>query len=233
HEFGSTPKYEIIERLIKDFEETHPKRYISDFLVFLEESKFGDFQKGKGGSIFVSTIHKAKGKEFDNVFLLLENFDARMDNQKRQLYVALTRAKENLTVHTNGNHFDHIKAEGLERIENNNLYPEPKELILNLDHTDLNLGYFEYIQDRMNGLVPGIELQVSNEGCEINGKPVLKFSMKFKRKLEEHKEKGFELKAAYVNFMVYWTDKNNNKEVLIILPELYLENEGTDKEYLL
>jgi ATP-dependent DNA helicase RecQ len=35
-----------------------------------------DFYSENGETIFVSTIHKSKGREFDNVYLMLENFDA-------------------------------------------------------------------------------------------------------------------------------------------------------------
>jgi ATP-dependent DNA helicase RecQ len=69
--------------------------------VFIRESKLEDFFNDNGETIFVSTIHKAKGKEFDNVFLMLENFNPATDEAKRQLYVAMTRAKKNLTVHLN------------------------------------------------------------------------------------------------------------------------------------
>ncbi|MDO9256937.1 MAG: RecQ family ATP-dependent DNA helicase, partial [Bacteroidales bacterium] len=69
-------KFEICNNIIRDFEETNPKKkYKSDLEVFIKESKLEDFYSENGEMIFVSTIHKAKGKEFDNVFLLLENFD--------------------------------------------------------------------------------------------------------------------------------------------------------------
>ena len=43
-----------------------------------------------------NAIHKAKEREFDNVFLLLDKFNPGTDEAKRQLYVAMTRAKRNL-----------------------------------------------------------------------------------------------------------------------------------------
>src|SRR5690606_16746541 len=101
--FKTSSKFEICNNLIKDFEATNTKRkYKSDFEVFIRESKLEDFISENGETIFVSTVHKAKGKEFNNVFLLLDKFDAREDEKKRQLYVAMTRAKQNLTIHLNG-----------------------------------------------------------------------------------------------------------------------------------
>src|SRR5690606_34877435 len=94
--FGSSDKLELCKNLIKDFETTNPKRkYKSDLEVFIRESKLEDFFREDGETVFVSTIHKAKGKEFDHVFLMLENFNLATDEAKRQVYVAMTRAKQN------------------------------------------------------------------------------------------------------------------------------------------
>ncbi len=91
-----------------------------------------DFFNENGETIFVSTIHKAKGKEFDNVFLMLENFNPTTDEAKRQLYVAMTRAKQNLTIHLNGNYLDNITAENLEKVEDRETYLPPSELAMHL-----------------------------------------------------------------------------------------------------
>jgi ATP-dependent DNA helicase RecQ len=73
-----SPNYDLCVSLIKDFQETHPKvKYKSDFEVYIRESGMEDFSYGNAETINVSTIHKAKGKEFDNVYLLLDNFDAK------------------------------------------------------------------------------------------------------------------------------------------------------------
>lgn len=165
-----------------------------------------------------------KGKEFDNVFLLLENFEARENENKRQLYVAMTRAKQSLTIHLNGNYLDNFKTEELERLENKNIFHTPSSLVLHLSHKDLNLGYFDYIPIRVNSLTSGDAITISDEGCKNEkGELVLKFSKKFLEKKSELKKNGFELKEAKVNFIVYWKDDENKVEVKIVLPELLFE----------
>lgn len=223
--FKASSKFEICNNLIRDFEATNTKRkYKSDFEVFIRESKLEDFIRGNGETIFVSTIHKAKGKEFDNVYLLLENFDISENAKKRQLYVAMTRAKQNLMIHLNGSYLDRFKAEDLDRVENNNIFPPPNGLVLHLSHKDLYLGYFEYIQNRVGSLTSGDELQISDEGCRNErGELVLKFSKKFLNRLSEIKKNGFELREARVNYIVYWKDDEKNIEVKIVLPELQFE----------
>lgn len=228
--YKASSRFEICKNLILDFEKTNTKKkYKSDFEVFIRESNLEDFISTNGETILVSTIHKAKGKEFDNVFLLLENFDERADEKKRQLYVAITRAKQNLTIHLNGHYLNKIKTEDLEWIENSDTFQPPSTLAVQLSHKDLYLGYFEYIQGRVNALTSGDSLRISGEGCtNTKGELVLKFSKKFHEKLSELKNSGFELKEAKVNFIVHWTDQDKKLEVKIVLPELQFEKRVGD-----
>ena len=158
------------------------------------------------------------------MFLLLDNFDSREDENKRQLYVAMTRAKQQLIIHLNGNYLDKFKTEELKRFENNDIFQPPSGLVLHLEHKDLNLGYFEYVQHRVKLLTSGDSITISDEGCK-NGKGdlILKFSKKFLERLGEIKISGFELNEAKVNFIVYWKDDDKKIEVKIVLPELYFE----------
>lgn len=221
---GST-KLDICLNMINDFEATNPKRkFKSDLDVFIRESKLEDFFNTNGETIFVSTIHKAKGKEFDNVFLMLENFDATTDMAKRQLYVAMTRAKQNLIIHLNSNFMDNLVAECLERVENTISYLPPDELVMHLTHKDVNLGYFSYKQYLISQLTSGDELILNGEECQNQRRQsVLKFSKNYNELLQEMKEKGYELKKAKVNFIVFWLNERSGNEEQIILPELYFE----------
>ena len=59
--------------------------------------------------IVVSTIHKAKGHEFDHVLMLITHPEHPTDDILRRYYVGMTRAKRTLTIHTNGNLFDSLQ----------------------------------------------------------------------------------------------------------------------------
>jgi len=41
--------------------------------------------------------------------------------------------------------------------------------------------------------------------------------------METQERKGYKLKSAKVNFIVYWLNDETEQEVKIILPELYFE----------
>jgi len=218
--FKNTKGLEIAENIITDFEQTNPQiKYKTDFEIFLLESKLEDFSgKHLSSTIFVSTMHKAKGKEFDNVFIVLNNFYANTDEKKRLLYVAMTRAKNLLNIHFYGyNIFENtIKAQGIEFIKNNLNYKPTNTRLMFLTHKDIFLSYFNNKQkeiDRLNG----------NERLKIGD--LFKFSEKFKKVIEEQKSKGFHLKEneIAINFIVYWKGKDMAEEIKIILPSVVFE----------
>ena len=223
--YRQSTKLEILGNIIKEFEASNPKRkYKSDLEVFIRESKLEDFYNDNGETIFVSTIHKAKGREFDNVFLMLENFNVTTDEAKRQLYVAMTRAKRNLTIHLNSNLLDDITADNLEQIENKEIHSQPNELAMHLSLKDVWLDYFINKQYLITQLTSGDELLLNGDEClDCNGKSVLKFSKQFVEQIERMKAKNYELKSVKVNFVVHWKKEDTEQEIKIILPELVFE----------
>lgn len=225
--FQNSSKLEICNNLIKQFEESNQKKkYKSDLEVFIRESKLEDFYNQDGDTIFVSTIHKAKGKEFDNVYVMLENFDSSTDKDKRQLYVAMTRAKNNLSIHLNGNYLDDIKAENLVRIEDTKKYLLPDQLLVQLTHRDIWLDYFINRQNLITQLTSGDTIIVKEDMCtNSSGQTILKFSRPFLNTITSYQKKGFHLKEAKVNFIVYWEKEDTKKEVKIVLPEVIFEKE--------
>lgn len=223
--YRHSTKLEILGNIIKEFEASNPKRkYKSDLEVFIRESKLEDFYNENGETIFVSTIHKAKGREFDNVFLMLKNFDATTDEAKRQLYVAMTRAKKRLTIHLNSNFLNTLTADNLERTEDKEIHLPPNELAMHLSLKDVWLDYFISRQHLIAPIASGDDLILNGDEClNENGKSILKFSKQFVEQIEIMKTKNYELKGANVNFIVYWKKERTEQEIKIILPELLFE----------
>lgn len=223
--FQNSNKLAHCKNIIENFEGINSKRkYKSDLETFIRESKLEDFFHESGEIVFVSTIHKAKGREFDHVFLMLENFNAATDEAKRQVYVAMTRAKQNLSIHLNSNFLDTLSAENLERVEDQEIHLPPKGLALQLSHTDIWLDYFINRQYLVGQMVSGDWMNFNGSEClNSRGQSVLKFSKDFIKRLAALEEKGYELKTAKVNFILHWQKEGAKKEVMIILPELYFE----------
>lgn len=224
--FKASDNWMICQNLIKEFEATNPKaKYLSDLEAFIRESKLEDFYPQNGETIFVSTIHKAKGKEFDNVFLMLENFAAPTDDVKRQLYVAITRAKQNLILHLhNVEPFDNIDTSEMEFVQRGEKNDQPHHLTIQLTHTDVWLDHFINTQVYITGLKAGDTLIVNGDECLSTArKPILKFSKTFLKRINEIAASGYQIKSAKVNFVVYWKREDMQRELQVVLPTVCFE----------
>ncbi len=227
HITGSDKK-ELILSVLSSFEETNTiKKYKTDWSTFLSESKLEDFQTIDSEIVYVSTIHKAKGKEFDQVFLLLNSQPPKTNEDKRKVYVAITRAKSDLLIHYNSDYFKSIAVDHLTYEKGSNHYPEPQQIAIYLTHKDVNLGYFSFVQNRISRLVSGAPLRVQEGGLgNLNNELVLKYSQKFAETLQGWNKKGYQITKAQVNYLVYWKGEQDEKESLIVLPRLILNRKS-------
>lgn len=227
--FKTSSNYELCKEILSNFQRVNPLvKYWSDLEIYIRESKIEDFMSGAEGKVYVSTIHKAKGKEFDNVSIMLEGFHPKNDEDKRLLYVAMTRAKSNLFVHYNSTFLNHIIAGNMQLSIEKGTFAKANHISIQLGHKDVNLGYFKFIQHRITSMISGQQLRINKEGlCNQKDELVLKFSEAFCKKLSIMCEKQYKLTEANLNFIVYWKGKNDDdQEVKILLPTLIFEKNG-------
>ena len=214
-----------VKQLILDFELTHPVKYRSDFEEFLNESKFEDFYNEQEREIiYVSTIHKSKGREFDNVYMMLKNSLGKTDEERRVLYVGMTRAKNNLYIHTNTTLFDEYRIDGVKHMQDNTEYDEPVEIMLQTTHKHMVLDYFKNKKEIIFNLRSGTKLKIDDVyfSAEQNGLDVrvAKFSKAFVEILKKLKEKGYTPLSAKVRFIVAWKGEDDDEETPIILTDI-------------
>lgn len=224
-EYRRSDKREICHKLLKAFESVNPKiKYMSDFETFVAESALEDFIDADASTVFVSTIHKVKGKEFDNVYLMLENFIPGTDEEKRQLYVAVTRAKNNLSIHLNSAWLDPYRVEGAEYVVDRKDYAQPSEMTLPLSLRDVWLDDCMHYQKSLGELRSGDELVVKDEALmRVGGEVVVRFSRSFRDKYNLLKSKGYAIYRAEVDFLVWWKGQDKTDEILVPLPKVYLK----------
>jgi len=224
--FNRSTKLDLCIKIIEDFESSNPKRkYWSDFEVFLRESKLEDFITGSIETVLVSTIHKAKGKEFDNVYLMLNQFNTNNDSRKRDLYVAMTRAKNNLSIHLNNNILDYISIDNINRLSDSNAYSTQETIVLQLTHRDIWLDFFidPNRQKAMRKLRSGDDLELKEGTCyDANHQAILKLSKAFIVRLDALMGKNYVVDSVKINFMLLWKKEGYEEEYKIILPEIYL-----------
>lgn len=212
-----------ILRCLNSFENSQKELYYSDFESFLYESNYEDFYpENEKGLIFISTIHKSKGREFEAVYMLLKDCFCKNDEEKRKIYVGLTRSKSFLSIHTNTDLFSSIKADGIVYRIDNKIYQEPTVLIYHTSHKDVFLDYFKDRKKMIFTLKSGDPLEVEKDYfvAMIDGKKqkVAKFSKAFVSKINQLKEKGYIIKEAKIQFIVAW--KKENEEIPVILADI-------------
>lgn len=237
--YADSANLEACMYMLEQFEKTNEKKYCTDVEGFLRESRFEDFYKSNKNEICVSTIHKSKGREFDDVYMLvgdahkIHNMD---DREKRAVYVGMTRAKSNLYIFHNSGYFNGVyggaASAGVQCMQDNNSYPEPAEIVMAMSHKDVYLGFFTEAErsEIISGLIAGAELGVTEYSyngqykiyftVQHNGKTkrVAACSQAFCKSIQAQAEKGYVLFSAKINYVVKWWNRNDEKEYNIILP---------------
>lgn len=220
---------EVCLNLMNSFETINKTKYKTDFEEFIKESNYEDFYNYDLNSILVSTIHKAKGREFDNTYIMLNQVSTKTDEDKRKIYVGLTRAKCNLYIHTNCKMFDSLEVPDVEILYDYEEYPTPNELILQLSYKDVVLDFFKDKKENICSVHSGIEMHIDGKflSAEVNSRTVrlLKLSKTCVERIQILESKGYFPYKAVVRFVVAWKGENDENETAIILPDLYLKKE--------
>ena len=220
---------EYVKNFFSAFEKTNKAKYRSDLNEFLFESKLEDFCGDGDAIIFVSTIHKAKGREFDTVYMLLDNQEANKEDDIRKLYVGLTRAKQDLYIHCNTPLFYNNEKQNIHYQHDMLIYPEPDEIALQLSMRDVYLDFFKDKKESILKLVCGMPLQFNNGYLQTStGEKVVFLSKAKREELNDWYKKGYHIESAKISCILAWKGKDDDKECAVILPDLVLRKPNTN-----
>ena len=205
--YASSTCLSVMKRFFADFEKTHKFYYHSDLNEYIFESNIEDFIASDDKSVFVSTIHKAKGREFDNVYLLSPVPDGRNVEDMRAYYVGLTRAKRNLYLVTNPS-------------------IEYSSISIALDMHDVWLDFFKGRKDLVLRLRSGDGLQYK-DGYLLNkqGLNIAALSSSGKDKLKAWADKGYEVVSAKVSYTLAWRPVDSKTEYAVCLANIVLKRD--------
>ena len=143
----------------------------------------------------------------------------------RRYYVGITRAKNRLFIHTNSDYFNHLSTSHY--LIDQCQYTLPEEIILQLSHKDVHLGFFKERKQDILTLRSGNPLSYNNFVLynPLTNKPIAKLSQKMQTTLGEWEERGYKVKSASVRFIVAWKPKDapiNEPETAVLLADLVL-----------
>lgn len=224
-QYANSTSLIYLQKCIQIFEETNKAKYLTDFKEHIFESSVEDYCDLKETDVVVSTIHKSKGREFDDVYMLITEPHYINNDVLRRYYVGITRAKQRLFVHTNSSLFDRLQAD--KKYFDQSQYGIPSEITLQLSHKDVNLGFFKYRKSEILGLRAGCELRYENYYLynKQTNHTVCQLSRKMQSELNQWIEKGYSVTNASIRFIVAWKPKDAPKEepdTDVILADLHL-----------
>ena len=202
--YASSTCLSVMRHFFADFEAINKTYYRSDLHDFIVESNIEDFIASDDKSVFVSTIHKAKGREFDTVYLMSSVPDERQVEDTRAYYVGLTRAKRNLYLVT------HPPTEF-------------SSISIALNMHDIWLDYCKGRKDLVLGLRSGDRLQYKDDYLyNQQGITVAALSAVGRDKIKAWTDKGYEVTSAKVSYTLAWRPKDAETEYAVCLANLVL-----------
>ena len=210
--YATSESLHYLKRCIELFEETNKAKYLTDFKEFVFESSVEDFCDLSGADVVVSTIHKSKGREFDDVYMLITDPLHPTDDVMRRYYVGITRAKQRLFIHTSSSIFDRLPAD--QRRVDQHSYDMPEEIVLQLSHKDVNLGFFKTRKREVLSLRAGEHLRFDNNYLYslMTNLPVVQLSQKMQADLISWDKRGYTVSSSTIRFIVAWRPKDAPKE---------------------
>ncbi len=202
--YATSRQLSLMHRFWKQYEHANRHYYRSDLRQFLLESDIEDFLSAEG-SVFVSTIHKAKGREFDTVHLFVDNPDVTDPEDLRTTYVGITRARHHL--------YNHIRP----------ILPQ-SDIAVSLGLRDVWLDYFRDRKDSVLRLRSGDSLRYSN-GYLISaqGEYIASLSKSKRQQIDNLQERGYEVAMAEVSYVLAWRPREEPQEVAVCLANLILK----------
>jgi len=229
--FAHSADLPLATRALQGFEAANPRvKYASELRAYLRESQEEDFLYESKAGICISTIHRSKGQEFDEVVLVLDEYSLWREEDRRLLYVGMTRARERLTIHYN--RLDWLDARADAEVDDAD-HPAPGRILFSLGHEDVWLSRFRqdsYAVDRLRAGDPlVVDLDLPLGGCrDAGGREVLRFSERFSGELGKWMGRGYRPVSAVVRHLLWWREERPDlpgEQILIALPRIACSRE--------
>lgn len=218
-------KNQVIDRFSDEHQQEIGKsqaHFISIFEQYLSNIEFDEFKQSQT-KVVVSTIHKAKGKEWSDVYLCIdEQFSRKILAEKRLVYVAITRAKNNLYIHSKTPLFNQF----IQPIICNTPCKKLEIIVLLMGLKDVALSN-EYSKIGIERSQPmaGEEVQIKdNSHIHIikNGHQISSLSKAMINEIRKHQDDGYVLQKAEVENIIIWKNKKNGEMLKQVLCKIYL-----------
>ena len=248
--YGKTRATRLVENLTALFLSISPTEtvYYSDLVEFIRETRFEDLQRDAAAPVTVCTIHKAKGTEFDSVHVWLT--PERMDDEaRRRIFVAITRAREALTIHEAAPFtlFTSLlqgtkdkDLAGTQILSDDKAWERPEKIVLELTLRDVNLGFYKGKKALICSVRTGSDMRgpdkhgifrvVVNDRTAGSRRTlfVAQLSRAGRKHLERLNAIGYGVHSVTAGAIVAWLDKDTGNEEAVLIPRLTLVRTNTN-----
>lgn len=236
-ELSGSPLRQDCADILDFFERSYHNRFDAEvWHSFCREIKLSEVIHPEQGTVLVSTMHKSKGREFDNVFVLLPEHPIDNESDKRLLYVACTRAKTSLVLHSIGPAFQAYTDPNLVRSHAVEQYEMPFQLEHIISMEDIYLDSQRHNEARIqrlksgDALIPDSTHFPTNEapGLAAEGKGnILIYSTKFAHQtIARFNTMGYSITGGVAEYIVQWYKKEDEREYEVVLPKLILHKQA-------
>ena len=223
-EFAESGKLNVALSHIAEFEEKHELFTLSLWTTYAYEVSVEELDSVQS-QVVVSTIHRTKGKEFDEVHVILqkEHNQDDWDYFYRLYYVALTRAKSKLHIHSH-------PTKPFRALENLNVkihyntvesFDNKRNLVFVMSFEDAWLGFIPrqstHIKPISGMAVEIIENEKESFSIRQEGIEVARTSKGFRKKLQRHLSRGYVFGECFIEYVAhyYLTDEKKYNRVVL------------------
>ncbi|RLA08075.1 MAG: hypothetical protein DRQ51_03940 [Gammaproteobacteria bacterium] len=235
----------FLTMLVKDSIK-NTKSYVADYFV-MDYKKFKKKYKFDESKIklpitqerlnaIIKDLNSEQKKVFDDVYICIENNFFQNDYDKRLFYVAISRAKNHLSINLKNNNF--LSSYQDEIINYDNIDAEPKKIVFMMGLGDISLVN-EYSQrgvERSNPMAGEIvnikEIKtdwfcVYKNNAQIASLSKANDNQRLSYKIIQKIKAGYVLnQEAKVEHVVVWTNKDDDKKYHQVLCKIYMQKKN-------
>jgi len=234
--YSGSEKLNMALQHIYEFEEKHDLLTLSFWNNYTYEVFVGVLGNTQS-KIVVSTIHRSKGKEFDEVHVVLqkEHNQKNPDYFKRLYYVALSRAKSLLHIHSFPRQsFQTLESLNIEvRDHRATTFTPVNRRILIMQLEDVYLSYLsrniysqKYLSKTKIMAGTSVQLTINNKASRFsilhNNTVIGETSKKFTGKLQQSMSKGYVIGESKVEYVAKWFCHEKKQYNDIFLCKIFL-----------